>query len=229
MRQVCTRYLLISTMFVSGCALAPAPEVPMSPPAVEVLVPLPAAPIERVEVTLLPRLWESEPLAPFRQSPPSGKKSLPAPTPLQIVSQAHRAARLEPTERGYFGASGEQVYAWAPGKIFTVYLSPKQGTGIFLPPGERLVSGLYLDAEAFEVKTERAGAESAAYDALTIRPLLDTGTVDTFLLTESGKRYLLHLVVGTIGMIGVSFELPPMALPARVVAEPTLILPRPPQ
>jgi hypothetical protein len=221
-----TQYLLISTMFVSGCALAPAPEVPMSPPAVEVLVPLPAAPIERVEVTLLPRLWETESLAPFRQPTPPGKKGLPAPTPLQIVSQAHRAARLEPTERGYFGASGEQVYAWAPGKIFTVYLSPKQGTGIFLPPGERLVSGLYLDAEAFEVKTERAGAESAAYDALTVRPLTASGEVETFLLTESGRRYLLRFVVGTTGMLAVTFEGPQVSAP-RLAPETALVLPRP--
>jgi hypothetical protein len=87
---------------------------------------------------------------------------------------------------------------------------------------------LYLDADAYEVKTERAGADETAYDALTIRPLTDKGEVEAFLLTESGRRYLLHFVVGTTGMLAVTFEGPRVDTHARAV-EPALVLPRPPQ
>ena len=117
-------------------------------------------------------------------------------------------------------------YPWVPGKVYTVYVSKKQGTGIFLPPGERLVSGLYLDQDAYEVKTERAGTDAGAYDALTIRPLIDSGEVATFLLTESGRRYLLHFVAGSTGMLAVSFEGPTIATD-RVATPAPLILPRP--
>jgi len=158
-----------------------------------------------------------------------GKKTPKPQTPAQLVSQAQQAARVEPSERGYHGQRGEHVYTWAAGKVYTVYVSKKQGTGIFLPPGERLVSGLYLDQDAWEVKTERAGVEAGAYDALTIRPLADSGEVSTFLLTESGRRYLLHFIVGGTGMLAVTFEGPPVAVQARASAEPRLVLPRSPQ
>ena len=123
------------------------------------------------------------------------------------------------------GPGGRLV--WAPGKVYTVYLSKKQGTGIFLPPGERLVSGLYLDPEAYEVQTKRAGVGDGAYDALTIRPTGDSGEVGAFLLTESGRRYLLHLVVGSVGMLAVTFE-GPLVTHAPMLA-PALVLPQPPQ
>jgi hypothetical protein len=102
----------------------------------------------------------------------------------------------------------------------------QQGTGIFLPPGERLVSGLYLDPEAYEVQTTRAGVGDETYDALTIRPMRDSGEVGAFLLTASGRRYLLHFVVGSVGMLAVTFE-GPLVTPARTPA-PALVLPRPP-
>ena len=138
---------------------------------------------------------------------------------------------MEPSERGYYAGSGEQTYIYAPGKVYTVYLSPKQATGIFLTPGERLVSGLYLDPEVYEVKTQRAGAGESAYDAVMIRPMIEKGEVAAFLLTESGKRILLHLVVGNVGMLAVTFEGPRVASQMRATeaVEPPLILPRPPQ
>ena len=61
------------------------------------------------------------------------------------------------------------------------------------------MSGLYLDPEAYEVQTKRAGVGEEAYDALTIRPTGDSGEVGAFLLTESGRRYLLHLWSGQSG------------------------------
>src|SRR5262245_44152839 len=219
--RLTTKHLLCSAVFVSGCTLSQ--ESPVPPLPVPELVMLPAAPVERVEVPLLPRQrWP----APAPTLAP-GKKAPPPLSPAQVIAQAQRAARVEPSPRGYFGGSAEHVYSWTPGKVYTIYLSPKQPTGIFLPPGERLVTGLYLSENEYEVKNERAGSDLRAYDAMTIRPLVDKGEVDTFLLTESGRRYLLHLVVGPVGMVAVTFEGPPLhqaSPPAQA-----LVLPRPPQ
>ncbi|HEY5867079.1 MAG TPA: hypothetical protein VI542_16275 [Candidatus Tectomicrobia bacterium] len=227
-----TKHLLICVLFVSGCALTPEPEAPTLPQP-EIIAPLsetftaPYCPLDRVEVALLPR-QELPPILPSKASRAT-KKGRPALTPAQLVTQAQKAARVEPSERGYYAGSGEQTYVYAPGKVYTIYLSAKQGTGIFLPPGEKLVSGLYLDPEAYEVKTKRAGTGDSAYDALMIRPMIDKGEVDTFILAESGRRYLLRLVTGNVGMLAVTFEGPSSPTQARFSVEPTPILPRPPQ
>jgi len=220
---------LCVTTILAGCTLPGEPEpplVPIQPPPV-IETALPSAPVERIELALLPSRVEYCELPPVIKPKVSTKKPAPASSPVDIVRQAQRAARVEPSERGYVGGSAEHVYSWMPGKVYTIYLSPKQPTGIFLPPGERLVTGLYLSEDAYEVKNERAGSDLRAYDAMTIRPLVDKGEVDTFLLTESGRRYLLHLVVGQVGMVAVTFEGPPLhqaSPPAQA-----LVLPRPPQ
>jgi hypothetical protein len=86
---------------------------------------------------------------------------------------------------------------------------------VFLPPGERLVMGLYLDKQLFTVVNKRVGQEALPYDAISIVPILPEGETvyplketDTFLLSESGRRYLLHLIVGAVGMQAVTWEAP---------------------
>jgi hypothetical protein len=222
-------FLCVMTTFLVGCPLPGEPELPLVPiqlpPVMETT--LPSSPVERIELALLPSRVEYCELPPVIKPKGSPKKPAAASSPVDLVRQAQRAARVEPSERGYFGGSAEHVYSWTPGKVYTIYLSPKQPTGIFLPPGERLVTGLYLSEDEYEVKNERAGSDLRAYDAMTIRPLGDRGEVDTFLLTESGRRYLLHLVVGQVGMVAVTFEGPP--LHQASAPTPTLVLPRPPQ
>jgi hypothetical protein len=156
-----------------------------------------------------------------------GSKPVHEMNPLQLVTYAQKEARVLPTEAGFFGKSGEHVYSWVPGKVFTILLAPTQQTGIFLPPGERAIVGLLLDKEEYEVHSERAGLEGTAYDAIFVRPKLERGEVDAAIVTESGRRYLLHFIVGKVGMLAVTFETPQMTQ-ARSVA-PKLVLPRPPQ
>src|SRR5262245_19171231 len=154
-------FLLICAVFVSGCAMTPEPEVPSPPAPAPIVAPVPVAmeaaappwcPQDRVEVTRLERGEGQELPQPMATGlPKKGTKPL---SPMQVVTEAQKAARVEPSARGYLGGSGEHVYRWMPGKVYTVYVTKKHGTGIFLPPGERLVSGLYLDADAYEVKTE---------------------------------------------------------------------------
>lgn len=227
-----THHLLMCALVLSGCTLTQEP-APLTLPA-PVPVPLvsdrpsgPYCPLDVIEVVRLSNAPTGG--VPTFVAPATPKKGTRARSPLQIVTQGHKAARVEPSERGYHGANGEQVYSWTAGKVYTVYLSKAQGTGIFLPPGEKLVSGLFLDPDAYDVKVKRAGAGETAYDALMVRPLIDKGDVQAFLLTESGRRYLLHFSVGETGMLAVTFEGPPVGAQARAAAEPALVLPRPPQ
>jgi hypothetical protein len=214
------RWLILLPLLVGACTVPDTP-VPPVPPVQERLVFLPNPP-ECVDVIQLATLVESPmPPAMTRRPPPRPVK---VPTPEQLVQDAQRAARVVPTDQGFFGGSAEYTYAWQPGKVYTIYLSPTQPTGLFLPPGETMVSGLLLNAEQYEVKAERAGTEPLAYDAITIRPTGAKGDIDTFILTTSGKRFLLHLSTGRVGMLAVTFEVPHIHHEAP---EPRLVLPRP--
>jgi hypothetical protein len=142
-----------------------------------------------------------------------------------VVATAQQQARVTPDSRGYFGGSAEYTYPWQPGKVYVVLLSPKAPTVIILPPGEKTVAAMYVDREAYEVTTTRAGHDLTAYDTITVRPTSATGEVDAFILTESGRRYLLHLVTGVTGMLAVTFETAPLVDVAAHT--PPLVLPKP--
>jgi hypothetical protein len=217
---------LLGLLLLSACTLPPTPEVApgdMASPTGTVFL---SAPVERVEVLQVASSIETAALVPTPLAKRLASRPGREPNPVQLVAEAQKAARVYPTERGYFGASAEQVYAWMPGKVYVIFLAPNAGTGIFLPPGECMGAGLYLNPEAFEVKTERAGSDLMGYDVITVRPTSDKGEVDTFILTESRRRYLLHFVIGHVGMQAVTFEAPAIA---QAMQEPRLILPRPAQ
>src|ERR1043166_1506260 len=214
------RFLALGIILALGaCTLPQAPD----PVTTTVFLP---APIERVEVTLLPSLTDSPASVTPVEPPLPTRTPRRTRTPLQIVAEAQKAARVLPTAHDFYGTSAEVTYAWQPGKVFQVYLSMTQATVISLPRGETLATGLYLDPEAYEVKNTRLGGELTGYDVITIRALKEQGEQDSFLLGDSGKKYLLHLSTGKIAMLAVTFETPQVT---QAAPEPHLILPRPPQ
>lgn len=144
----------------------------------------------------------------------------------QVVSIAQQEARVEPSPVGYYAHSAEQVYTYSPGRIYTILLSWNHPTLLFLPPTEKLVMGLTLDPDQYDVKNETAGSGLTAYDAISIRPKFEKGETQAFILTESARRYLLRLVIGEVGMLAVTFEIPHIT---QTAPEPKLILPRPQQ
>lgn len=207
--------------FLSACTL-PAETVfpPVAPP--ETTTVFLSSPVECVDVLQLPS----------REFPPAwttpAVKRLPQSrvlTPQQVVATAQQQARVTPEARGYFGGSAEYTYTWQPGKVYVVFLSPKAPTVIILPPGERTVAAMYVDKDAYEVTTTRAGRDLAAYDTITIRPLTDKGELDAFILTESSRRYLLHFITGPTGMLAVTFET--SAVGEVAAKAPALVFPKP--
>ena len=218
---------LLLVLALPACAF---PGATIDPPVVPLIVPGPettvflSSPVECVDVVQLAALVET----PTAVAKPLPKKVLLAAKPLtpqQVVATAQQQARVSPDARGYFGGSAEYTYTWQPGKVYVVLLSAKSATVIILPPGERTVAAMYVDKDAYEVTTTRAGREGTAYDTITIRPTAETGEVDSFILTESGRRYLFHFITGATGMIAVAFETPHLA--DGPAAGAALILPKP--
>ena len=240
------RQLVLATVLTLGaCTL---PQEPITPPVVPMVV-QPSAELEAVHqelsllnqdlATLRARVEILEPLTPrvaqleaiqatLKKMPKQVQTRLKGPkepTPLQLVNWAQQEARVVPTERGYFGKSAEMSYVWQPGRVYTVYLKQYQATGIALPPGEQLVIGLAMVESDFTVLPKRAGTDLLAYDTIAVTPLIDKGEVDAWVLTQSGRRYLFHFVIGPVGMIAVTFEAP--IIQQGTTSEPKLILPKP--
>jgi hypothetical protein len=205
----------------SACTMSTSPELPPAPAAQVVFLPNPDTSVQVVQVPSL-----NDPASCVTPMPAKPTKRGQAKSATQIVLEAQKAARIQPSERGYLGLSGEQSFIWTPGRIYVIYVSPRHPTLLSLPPGERLLSGFFLSSDEWDIHTERAGADLLAYDAIAIRPKgAEPKDVESFLLTESGKRFLVHLVNGPVGMLAVTFEAPQIT--QSVSREPTLTLPRP--
>lgn len=215
--------VLLFVLLLPACGLPQATVAPLVVPGPETTVFL-SSPVDCVDVIQLAAVVDTPPTF----TKPAIKRAVPpvrVPTPQQVVASAQQQARVTPDARGYFGGSAEYTYTWQPGKVYVVLLSSKSATVIILPPGERTVAAMYVDKDAYEVTTTRAGREVTAYDTITIRPTAETGEVDSFILTESGRRYLFHFVTGATGMIAVSFETPHLG--DTTAQAPTLVLPKP--
>jgi hypothetical protein len=238
---------LAAVLLLSACTLPPWPKpetIPVETDTPQVAAPAPEvktiflpSPQECINVVQVPSLDVGQlPAKPGTKAaqllPASFKgKSLTAtlakiPTPAEVVTQGQRDARVTLTAENYFGQNGEAVYTWTPGRIFPIYLTQHHATLLTLPPGETMLAGLILPKDTFEVVTKRAGAEPYAYDGMAITTSLEKGEIDTFILTASGRRYLLHLVIGQIGMVSVGFEA--AGITQAVEREPRLMLPKPP-
>jgi hypothetical protein len=157
------------------------------------------------------------------KSTPKPRKSAPEPSPQQIIVEAQKDARVAPTKRGYFGGRGVQRYLWSPGKIYDVYVTPAHQTRLELPPGETLGHALVLNPRSFDVLSATVDTEQAAHSIIFIRPCaagegenemrcLPSPNVDVALTSASGRSYDVHLIVGTVGMVGVTWEIVPLAL-----------------
>jgi hypothetical protein len=148
------------------------------------------------------------------------------PTPLQLVALAHKESLVYPSREGYFGKSAEQTYTWQPGRVYMIYLTPHYPTLIALPPGEILAMGLNLDKDLYNVENQTVGTEGAVYSAIAVRPKFEKGEIEGFVLTTSGRRYLLSFVISEArAMSAVTFETP--AVTREREPEVPRIAPRP--
>lgn len=98
-------------------------------------------------------------------------------------------------------------------------------TKIVLPPGELLVSEVFLDPELWDVQSYWVGNETQTQDVVFVRPLevkegKGAKDVDLALLTEQGHSYDVHLRVGSTGMFSVTWSNP--TVPQLLADDPPL-------
>lgn len=176
-------------------------------------------------VPLTARLARLEAIQTGAVAPRKGKPAPRPQPPADLIRVAQQEAQVVPTSACYFAKSGECTFTWMPGRIYTVHLTWNHQTLIALPPGEALVIGMMLDESSFNVVNKLVGSDLLAYTTVSIRPLFEKGEADAAIVSQSGRRYLFHFVIGDKGMVGVNFETPKMH---EESPEKKLILPRPP-
>jgi hypothetical protein len=211
-------------LFLSGCTLVDKhADIPPAPPQEVAGPPLPP-PAEPEVLVLLPRPAEPSPVLPEPVPPPKaskGTKTLAEPSPAQVILEAQKEARVAPTKRGYFGGSGQQRYLWMPGKIYDIYLTPGTGTKLELPPGETLAHHLMLNPKSFDLAMATVGDEGAQNTIILLRPCtpgegdgeakcVPSAEVDVAMTSTSGRSYPLHLIIGKVGMVSVTWEVTPV-------------------
>lgn len=131
-RSLLTPLLLIGAAALSGCAQK------LIPPDIfyDDFVPAaqaaePPAPVQIVELPKpLPLPGQLKPV-PGSKAPPEAKD------PKDRITQANKAARVQPVRNGFINAV--QIYPFSPGALYQVYAAPGQVTDIALQPAEQLV------------------------------------------------------------------------------------------
>ena len=131
-QRLLTTVLLIGTAGLGGCAqkLFP-PDITYDDFVPAAQAAEPPAPVTVVE------LPKPLPL-PGQLKPVPGAKATPeAKDPKDRITQANKAARVQPVRNGFINAV--QVYPFSSGALYQVYAAPGQVTDVALQPGEQLV------------------------------------------------------------------------------------------
>jgi len=156
-----------------------------------------------VEIVPTPAAYVS----PLPTSKPFVAPPRPVASPLQLVQEGQQGAQIRPGDVGYRQVGTMHYYAYAEGRAYVVYLSPRMATGLLFPEGDVIKKGLFLPKEEFTA-VEVPGAGKASYDAITIHPAVDKGEYDAFVLMQNGRVYTFHFIVGKQAMLTVSFDVP---------------------
>jgi len=164
-----TRLLLLSSAYVlalSACAQKP-PTIAYDDPQPAHLEPAPTKP---VEVVGLP-----EPLPlPGQLKPVVDETPLPEmKDPARRVQQANAAAKVDPTRDGYVNAM--QVFPYAEGALYQIYVAPVHVTDIALEPGEQLKSVAAGDTVQWKIGDTESGAATAGGTATGGGPTTGSG------------------------------------------------------
>jgi hypothetical protein len=227
------RWVVILLVCGMAACTVPQPEPELATPAP--LPTLPETPAPPEPTPAVPEaVWPDPPVvitvpALLPTAIPVSKKTTRDERPEQVIREAQQAARVAPTRGGYYGGSGVQQYIWVPGKIYDIYLAPNSGTKLTLPPGEILAHALILNPKSFDVNTATVGDELHEQSLILIRPCAGAEPdcvpspteVDVAVTSKAGRSYNLHLIIGKVGMVEVSWQLTP--IPRLEVAEPGML------
>lgn len=196
--------LLIGAAALGGCAqkLFP-PDITYDDfvPAVQA-----AEPPSPVQVVELPK-----PLPlPGQLKPVPGAKAPPEPKdPKDRITQANKAARVQPVRNGFINAV--QVYPFSSGALYQVYAAPGQVTDVALQPGEQLVgSGPVAagDTVRWIIGDTESGAGAAKRVHILVKPTR-ADLITNLVINTDRRTYHLELkATETTYMASVSWAYP---------------------
>ncbi len=112
-------------------------------------------------------------------------------TPIEILSDANRAARQSPTRDGFVEA--RHVYAFEPGAIYELYANPTYVSTILLEPGESLGDIAAGDTSRWMVTETQGETEGEARTIVLVKPNA-TGLRTNIVLVTDRRTYLIEAV-----------------------------------
>lgn len=123
-----------------------------------------------------------------------GMAPIPNPGPILVgrpaILEANRAARASSRPDRFTG--GQQVFDYAPGRIYEIWTAPLRVTTLSLSPGERVLTLAAGDTLRWQIAQAASGEGLGGEAHILIKPLtrgLDTNLV----LTTTARVYLIAL------------------------------------
>jgi type IV secretion system protein VirB9 len=195
--------LSISALAVAACAQK-LPRISYDEPRPAHLE---APPPQPVEVVTLP-----EPLpmpGQLKPLPPTSAQSLAAEPrdPTRRVALANAAAKIDPTRNGYVNAM--QVFPFADGALYQIYVAPLHVTDIVLQPGEELKSVAAGDTVQWKIGDTESGAGADRQVHVLVKPVsVDLPMNNLVILTDRRSYHLEAHPTAATYMAEVSWRYP---------------------
>ena len=104
-----------------------------------------------------------------------------------LANQSARAASRADDFRG-----SQQVFEWAPGRVFEIWTAPLRVTTLTLQPGERVLTLAAGDTLRWQIAEAASGEGEGRQVHILIKPL-DRGLETNLVLTTSDRLYLIAL------------------------------------
>ncbi|MFV3131322.1 P-type conjugative transfer protein TrbG [Niveispirillum sp. KHB5.9] len=126
--------------------------------------------------------------------------------PAQRVTDANKAATLEPTRTGYLNAM--QVYPFTEGALYRLYAAPERVSDIALQPGENLVAVSAGDTVRWIIGDTSSGAGEASRVHVLVKPVAASLTTNLFITTDRRAYHLLLESTEQTSMASLSWTYP---------------------
>lgn len=126
--------------------------------------------------------------------------------PTQRVTDANKAATLEPTRGGYLNAM--QVYPYTEGALYRLYAAPERVTDIALQPGEALVAVSAGDTVRWIIGNTSSGAGEASRVHVLVKPVAASLTTNLVITTDRRAYHLLLESTPQTAMASLSWTYP---------------------
>lgn len=143
-----------------------------------------------------------------------------APQGASAVAKANRAA-LEPSRPDRF-TGGEQVFDYAPGRLYEIWTAPLRVTTLSLARGEEVTSIAAGDTERWQIAETRSGAGADQRTHILIKPF-ERGLATNLVIATNRRVYLVMLRSGSEGGFNLAASWtpePPAPLPPPDAASP---------